>query len=240
MSPYREFKIGNVLLCLKIYKKINVDESLIKEVINKSGISNGVISLTLGIQKLSKSEYRGETKPDESPNSKSDVNISIRKDLTDDWEHYEPHIAFALGHELEHARIILKDLRLHYCLTWLSEYNKTIFCEAGNKEPAGKQFDFLHEKQCNLKGKSISIELFGSKNFEECLKRLRGKENNAYNENIDYLLSLEEKPYGNKVCELLKKDIRLHYDGKESAVHKIWKCYPSTNFNLNDFIPPLA
>jgi len=239
MSSYKEFKIGNVLLYLYTYKKMKVDESLIEEVINKSGISNGIISLTLGIKKLSKPEYRGETKPDESPNSKSDVKVSIRKDVTDDWEHYEPHIAFVLGHEFEHARIILKGLRLHYCLTWLFEHNKIIFCEAGNKESVGKQFDFLHEKQCNLKGKSISIELFGSKNFEECLKRLRGKVNNAYNENINYLLSLEGKPYGDRVCELLKKDIRSHYFKKESAAHNIWKRHPSTNFNLNDFIPSL-
>ena len=190
MSAYKEIKVGNVCVCL--YNKARGEEALIKKVISRSGIARGIISLVLGIKKLSKPENRGETRPDESPNSKADVRIAIRKDMTDDWEHYKPHVALVLGHELEHARIILTNPRLHYCLTWLFENNKTIFGEAG-KYPVGKQFNFLHERQCNLKGKSISIELFGSEDFEECLKRLKGKVNNDYKENIDFLLSFAGK-----------------------------------------------
>jgi len=236
MSAYKKLNVGELCVCL--YNKTSVEEELIKNVISRSGIDKGTISLALGINKLSKPENRGETKPNESPSSKADVQIAIREDVTDDWEHYKPHVAFVLCHELEHARIILTDLRLHYCLTWLYDYNKTIFCKAG-KEPLEKRFDFIHERQCNLKGKSVSIELFGSKDFKECLKRLRGKVNNAYKENIDFLLSLQGKPYSDSVCELLKKDICSYYSGIESAAHSIWNCHPGSNFNLIDYIPLL-
>jgi len=234
MSAHKELNVGE--LCVFLYNKAKVDESFIKKVISRSGVDKGTISLALGIKELSKPKSIGETTPNKNPNSKADVNIAIREDVTDDWEQNKPHVAFILCHELEHARIIQKDLRLHYCLTWLLEKNEKIFGEAG-KEPVDKQFDFLHERQCNLKGKSISIELFGSEGFEECLKRLRGKVNNAYKENVDFLLSLQGKSYNDDVCELLKKDICSYYSGIESAVHSIWDHNPSSNFNLIDFIP---
>lgn len=233
MNAHKELNVGE--LCVFLHNMANVDEELIKDVISRSGIDKGTISLALGIKKLLRARNRGETIPDENPNSKADVNIAIREDVTDDWEQYKPHVAFVLCHELEHARIIQKDLSLHYCLTWLFENNKNIFDKAG-KEPVGNQFSFLHEKQCNLKGKSISIELFGSEDFEDCLKRLRGKVNKAYKENIDFLLSLQGKSYNDDVYESLKKDICSYYSGIESEVHSIWDQYPSSNFNLKDFI----
>ncbi len=74
-------------------------------------------------------------------------------------------------------------------------------------------------------------------NIVSLVHTLRGKVNNAYKENVDFLLSLQGKSHNDDVCEILKKDICSYYSGIESAVHSIWDYNPSSNFNLIDFIP---
>ena len=149
---------------------------------------------------------------------------------------HTPYFVCFLAHELEHVRLIRENIQLNMCLSWLYDYNCQIFRHAG-LAPLGKTWNFPHEHQCHRKGKATALAFFTECEFIQCLCDLKQIETCEHKKVLDFLMSLQEKPYERDISNRIVKGIQNYYQGVEQAVHEVRKKYPDSDFKLSDFVP---
>ena len=150
---------------------------------------------------------------------------------------HAPYFVCFLAHELEHVRIMRENLQLNMCLSWLYDYNCQIFSCARLSAPMGKTWNFPHENQCHRKGKATALSIFKESDFVQCLCDLKKIETFEHKKVLDFLLSLQKKPYERDISNLIVKDIQIYYKGIESAVYEVRKKCTDLDFELSDFLP---
>ncbi len=173
-----------------------------------------------------------------------DVVVYIPGKSTSCWSEFKPYLAWVLAHELEHARIIRHDVEFHFCMSWLYDYNQSIFSGASIGSKWQKCWWFPWEVHCHKRGKDVAVSLFGEHVFEECIERRRARESQACTEVLDFVLGLVGDPYKGRVLEQIKEAVLAGYS-KEArrAAHELWRkhrscgCESARLFDLAKYVP---
>jgi len=172
-----------------------------------------------------------------------DYAVYIPKITAEKWKNFEAYFALVLGHELEHVRIMVKNIEFHRCVSWLFDDNFTIFKEAGFDCKSKKTWQFPLELNCNNQGKMIAEDIFGKEALVDCLTRLIPHETDEHQEYLDFILKLKVETQMDDICQHILNGVQKYYLDLEKTVHKVWGMRKSlkyefaSQFDLRKFIP---
>lgn len=173
---------------------------------------------------------------------KWDYAVYIPKITAEKSTRFKCYFAFVLGHELEHVRIMVKNLEFHRCVSWLFGDTFTIFKEAGFDCKTKKKWEFPWELHCNQCGKKVAEDIFGKDEFFRCLTELIKYETDEHKEYLEFIIKLNVKSHQNDIIEHILNGVREYYRGIEGAVFKVWRIRKSlryafeSQFDLKKFI----
>jgi hypothetical protein len=120
--------------------------------------------------------------------------VYIPSSTAEKAKNYPEYFAFVLAHELEHVRIYRSSVELHFCFSWLYHHGKDLFQNSYDKQ-LFKTWDIPHEVQCDKMGKKVSVKIYGEKNLNECLEKLKKIETKDHSEYLDIIQCLKIDPY---------------------------------------------